>query len=100
MASTYGDGNGEARMMDFVPVPLSRGVFKTKMRDVSPDDLSPPSSQPSPNSSDEKSGVDLSSAGADEVTQQNDQPQSVSMENNPLETQTLLRVGSSRGHRN
>lgn len=36
MASTYGDGNGEARMMDFVP--LSRSVFKTKLRDVSPDD--------------------------------------------------------------
>ena len=54
MASTYGEGNGEARMMDFVP--LSRSVFKTKIRDVSPDDdLSVSSPQLSPGSDDKDS---------------------------------------------
>lgn len=39
MPSTYGDGNGngDSRIMDFVP--LSRSVFKTKIRDISPDDM-------------------------------------------------------------
>lgn len=89
MASTYGDGNGEARMMDFVPVPLTRAVFKTKMRDVSPDELSPSSSQPSPSSDSEVSSMMANNTGG-----ANDEEKILQAEsgNNPLETQTLLRV--------
>ena len=61
MASTYGDGNGEARMMDFVP--LSRSVFKTKIRDVSPDDdMSVSSLQLSPGSDKDSTKPDKSTS--------------------------------------
>ncbi|XP_067938115.1 TATA element modulatory factor-like isoform X2 [Watersipora subatra] len=66
MASTYGDGNGEARMMDFVP--LSRSVFKTRIRNISPDDEMPVSSpQFSPGSDKDSSGQSEQSTGQSEA---------------------------------
>ena len=97
MASTYGDGNGEARMMDFVPVPLTRAVFKTKIREISPDELSQASSQPSPSSDRDEPGVHKPSAvqGVDSAEVLKGEAQADEQQgNNPLETQTLLRVST------
>lgn len=93
MASTYGEGNGEARMMDFVPVPLTRAVFKTKIREISPDELSQASSQTSPCSDREEPGVHKPTIqGVERNEAQGEGQTDTQQENNPLETQTLLRV--------
>lgn len=84
LASTYGEVNGD-RINDFVP--LSRSLFKTKMREMSPEEedmLAMSSSQSSPGSggkefvtvSEQTSGT--GGAGSDT--------------NNPLGVQTLIKA--------
>lgn len=85
MASTYGDGNGEARMMDFIP--LSRSVFKTKMREISPDEemsISPP--QISPGRDDDFNAVSDSSVSDTATTATRRDV------DNPLDSKILLKV--------
>lgn len=83
MASTYGDGNGDARLMDFVP--LSRSVFKTKMREISPDEMSSNSSQHSPGSEREEVDERLEGHKSHDAT-------SSAPSDNPLDSQNLLKV--------
>lgn len=82
MASTYGDGNGEGPVVDFVP--LGRSVFKTKIRDISPDEISVTSSQASPGSDHDETHHSTSTPAADK-------PSSADT-NNPLDSQNLLKV--------
>lgn len=83
MASTYGDGNGEGPVVDFVP--LGRNVFKTKMRDMSPDEISVASSQASPGSDHD----DVSHSAAPPTP---DHRATSTDTNNPLDSQNLLKV--------
>lgn len=78
LASTYGDVNGD-RINDFVP--LSRSLFKTKMRDLSPEEeISPNSSQHSPGSDRDESAVKEPAAPAPTDP------------NNPLGVENLIKV--------
>jgi len=77
--ASFSEGNGEARIMDFVP--LSRSVFKTKIHDVPQGEKLSLSSQVSP-------------AGSEDAGFLPDHPNHQLMEN-PLDSQVLMKVVKS-----